>query len=238
YITSKIYPAAGGYPVGVSGKAMLLLSGGIDSPVAAYYVMKRGVEVEAIHFSSPPYTSNSAKEKVLELARIVSGYQGRIKVHVVPFTELQLAIYKNCNESYAITIMRRMMVRIAERIALRNKCLALATGESLGQVASQTLESMGCINDVVKLPILRPVVTFDKLEIIAKSKEIGTYETSILPFEDCCTIFTPKNPVTKPSIKRAEEYEALFDFESLIEECILNTECIVVKPIKEKESYL
>ncbi|MEG0077348.1 tRNA uracil 4-sulfurtransferase ThiI [Anaerorhabdus sp.] len=238
YITSKIYPAAGGYPVGANGKAMLLLSGGIDSPVAAYYVMKRGVEIEAIHFSSPPYTSTSAKEKVLELARLVAGYQGRVKVHVVPFTDLQLAIYKHCNESYAITIMRRMMVRIAERVARTNHCLALATGESLGQVASQTLESMGCINDVVKLPIIRPVVTFDKLEIIAKAKEIGTYETSILPYEDCCTIFTPKNPVTKPLIKRAEEYEALFDFESLIEECILNTECIVVKPIKEKESYL
>lgn len=238
YITSKIIPGAGGYPVGINGKAMLLLSGGIDSPVASYFVMKRGVEVEAIHFSSPPYTSSSAKEKVLELARLCSQYQGKMKVHVVPFTDLQLAIYKNCNESYAITIMRRMMVRIAERIAKRNHCLALATGESLGQVASQTLESMGVINEVIKLPILRPVVTFDKLDIIDVAKRIGTYETSILPYEDCCTIFTPKNPVTKPLSHRAEEYEAKFDFESLINECIENTECIIVKPTKEKESYL
>lgn len=238
YITSKIIPGAGGYPVGINGKAMLLLSGGIDSPVAAYYVMKRGVEVEAIHFSSPPYTSTSAQEKVLELARLVSQYQGKMKVHVVPFTDLQLAIYKNCNESYAITIMRRMMVRIAEKIAKRNRCLALATGESLGQVASQTLESMGVINEVIKLPILRPVVTFDKLDIIEVSKKIGTYETSILPFEDCCTIFTPKNPVTKPLSHRAEEYERKFDFETLINECIENTKCIVVKPIKKKENYL
>lgn len=238
YITSKIIPGAGGYPVGINGKAMLLLSGGIDSPVAAYYVMKRGVEVEAIHFSSPPYTSTSAQEKVLELARLVSQYQGRMKVHVVPFTDLQLAIYKECNESYAITIMRRMMVRIAEKIAKKNRCLALATGESLGQVASQTLESMGVINEVIKMPILRPVVTFDKLDIIDVAKKIGTYETSILPFEDCCTIFTPKNPVTKPLSHRAEEYEAKFDFESLIDECVANTNCIVVKPIKEMENYL
>lgn len=238
YITSRIIPGSGGYPVGVNGKAMLLLSGGIDSPVAAYYVMKRGVAVEAIHFSSPPYTSTSAQEKVVELARLTSLYQGRMKVHIVPFTDLQLAIYKNCNESYAITIMRRMMVRIAERLALKNHCLALATGESLGQVASQTLESIGCINDVIKMPVIRPVITFDKLEIIETAKKIGTYETSILPFEDCCTIFTPKNPVTKPLVKKAEEYEAKFDFESLIEECIQNTEVVIVQPGEEKESYL
>ena len=236
YIMCWTVKGAQGYPVGVGGKALLLLSGGIDSPVAGYLTMKRGVEIEAVHFASPPYTSNAAKQKVLDLASKISGYQGKIKVHVIPFTEAQLAIYENCDESYAITIMRRMMVCIAERIASANKCLALVTGESVGQVASQTLESMQTINDVTKMPILRPVVTYDKIEIIELAKKIGTYETSILPFEDCCTIFDPKNPVTKPKIERAVKLEEKFDFESLLDECEKNEEVIVLKPVKENKN--
>lgn len=240
YIMSKKVIGANGYPVGVAGKSMLLLSGGIDSPVAAYLAMKRGIEIEAIHFASPPYTSSAAQNKVLKLAELVSLYQGNIKVHVVPFTELQLEIYKNCNESYAITIMRRMMVRIAEEVARKRRCLTLVTGESVGQVASQTLDSMSVINEVTKMPILRPVVTYDKLEIIDIAKKIGTYETSILPFEDCCTIFTPKNPVTKPKLDRAIKYENSFDYGELIKKCIEETEVIncTFKTIDKEKSNL
>lgn len=235
YIMPFVVQGAGGYPTGIGGKAMLLLSGGIDSPVAGYLTMKRGIEIEAVHFSSPPYTSDLAKGKVLDLASMISVYQGQIKVHVVPFTDLQLAIYKHCSESYAITIMRRMMVRIADRLAQRRNCMALVTGESVGQVASQTLNSMQTINDVTTMPILRPVVTYDKLEIIDVAKKIGTYETSILPYEDCCTIFTPKNPVTKPTVKRAVEMESHFDFEPLIEECINHIETVVLTVKKQEE---
>ncbi len=235
YIMPFVVQGAGGYPTGIGGKAMLLLSGGIDSPVAGYLTMKRGIEIEAVHFSSPPYTSDLAKGKVLDLASQISVYQGQIKVHVVPFTDLQLAIYKNCSESYAITIMRRMMVRIADRLAQRRNCMALVTGESVGQVASQTLNSMQTINEVTCMPILRPVVTYDKLEIIDVAKKINTYETSILPYEDCCTIFTPKNPVTKPTVKKAIELEAHFDFEPLIEECLNNIETVTMTVKKQEE---
>ncbi len=238
YITSKVIFGVGGYPVGVNGKAMLMLSGGIDSPVAAYFIMKRGVMVEAVHFASPPYTSAAAQEKVLELARLTSNYQGNMKVHIVPFTEIQMEIYKNCPESYAITLMRRMMVRIAERLAIKNKCLAIATGESLGQVASQTLESMSCINNVTKMPMLRPIITFDKIEIIDEAKKIGTYETSILPFEDCCTIFNPKNPVTKPLLDKSEKYESKFNYELLIEKAIDGVETKIVFFEEKEEDYL
>ncbi len=237
YITANKIEGAGGYPTGINGKVMLLLSGGIDSPVAAYYVMKRGIEVEAVHFSSPPYTSKSAQDKVLELAKIVSVYQGSMKVHVVNFTEIQMAIYANCHESYAITIMRRMMVRLAERLAIKNKALALAPGESLGQVASQTLESMMVIEDVCKMPIIRPVVTFDKLDIIDMAVKINTYETSILPFEDCCTIFKPKNPVTKPKLDKAIFYENKFDYETLVNKAMDSEEVFVKFPVEE-ESFL
>lgn len=237
FITSKKIEGAGGYPTGINGKVMLLLSGGIDSPVAAYYIMKRGIEVEAVHFSSPPYTSQSAQDKVLELAKIVSIYQGSMKVHIVNFTELQMEIYAKCHESYAITIMRRMMVRLAERLAIKNKCLAIATGESLGQVASQTLESMSVINEVCKMPIIRPIVTFDKLDIIDKAKEINTFETSILPFEDCCTIFKPKNPVTKPRLDKSINMENLFDYELLLEKALSNVETFYKQP-KEIDSFL
>lgn len=233
YIMVDRIQGAGGYPVGVGGKALVMLSGGIDSPVASYLTMKRGVAIECIHYASPPYTSQRAQEKVLELARLVSRYQGHIRVHIVPFTELQLAIYQNCDESYAITIMRRMMYRIAERLCEKTGALAIVNGESIGQVASQTLESMGTINQVTNTPVIRPVCTMDKLEIIQIAKHIGTYETSILPFEDCCTIFTPKNPVTKPTIHKAERMEARFDFTKLLEECIEKCEHIDVYPTKK-----
>lgn len=230
YIMVDRIKGAGGYPVGVGGKALVMLSGGIDSPVASYLTMKRGVAIECVHYASPPYTSARAQEKVLELARLVSRYQGHIRVHIVPFTDLQLAIYQNCDESYAITIMRRMMYRIAQRLCEKSKALAIVNGESIGQVASQTLESMQTINAVTTMPIIRPVCTMDKLEIIDIAKKIGTYETSILPFEDCCTIFTPKNPVTKPTIHKAEKMESHFDFEALLQDCIEKCTFVDVYP--------
>ncbi|MCI9292575.1 MAG: tRNA 4-thiouridine(8) synthase ThiI [Erysipelotrichaceae bacterium] len=235
YLMTGRIGGAGGYPIGVGGKALVMLSGGIDSPVAAYLTMKRGVAIECIHYASPPYTSDRAKEKVLELARLVSRYQGHVRVHIVPFTELQLAIYQNCDESYAITIMRRMMVRIAQRLSEQIHALAIVNGESIGQVASQTLESMLCINDVTCMPVIRPVCTMDKLEIIQLAKQIGTYETSILPFEDCCTIFTPQNPVTKPSIAKAVKMEQRFDYESLLTSCVDQIEHIDIYPNKEQD---
>lgn len=236
YIMTKRIEGAGGYPVGVGGKAMCLLSGGIDSPVACYLMMKRGVHIECIHYASPPYTSQNAQEKVMELARLVCGYQGEILVHVVPFTNLQLSIYQNADESYAVTLMRRMMMRIAEGLAKKRHAQALATGESIGQVASQTLQSMETINDVTCMPIIRPVVCMDKVEIIDLSKKIGTYETSILPFEDCCTIFDPKNPATKPRIDRCEKYEARWDYEKMVQDCIDHTEDIWIRPDKVEEN--
>lgn len=230
YIMPNKIKGAGGYPVGVGGKAMVMLSGGIDSPVAAYLMMKRGITVECIHYASPPYTSSQARQKVLDLARIVSQYQGHVRVHIVPFTQIQLEIYKNCDESYAITIMRRMMYRLAERLSEVQNCKAIVNGESIGQVASQTLDSMGCINEVTHMPVLRPCVAMDKLEIIDLANHIGTYETSILPYEDCCTIFTPKNPVTKPTLKKCEKMEKRFDFETLLDEAIKQIEVVNVYP--------
>ena len=238
YITSDKIKGAGGYPTGINGKALLMLSGGIDSPVAAYEIMKRGIEVEAVHFASPPYTSEAAKGKVLELAKQVSVYQGQMKVHLLNFTELQLAIYKTAGDPYAVTLMRRMMFRLAEKVAKDNKCLVLATGESIGQVASQTLESMVCINDVVHMPVIRPLVCYDKVEIIDLARKIGTYETSILPYEDCCTIFDPKNPVTKPSIEKAEHFESQFDWEKMLDDCLKMKETVIVKEEKEQEDFL
>lgn len=237
YIMTDVIKGAGGFPVGVGGKALLMLSGGIDSPVAGFLTMKRGVQLECIHYASPPYTSEQAQNKVLELARKMSGYQGKILVHIVPFTDLQLAIYNNVDESYAITIMRRMMYRIAQRIAQDRKCLAIVSGESVGQVASQTLESMATINAVTSFPVLRPVVTYDKFEIISLARQIDTYELSIQPFEDCCTIFTPRNPVTKPTIRKAEKQEQ-FAYEELLEQCIQNTTSMWVLPFKEENSDL
>jgi len=238
YLMSEKIPGAGGYPTGINGKVLLMLSGGIDSPVAAYELMKRGLDVEAVHFASPPYTSENAKQKVLDLASMMSEYnQGRMRVHIVDFTELQLAIYKAAGDPYAITLMRRMMVRLAERIAKENRCLAIGTGESLGQVASQTLESIACINDVISIPVLRPLICMDKVEIIRLARRIGTYETSILPYEDCCTIFDPKNPVTKPVIAKAEQFESRFAYGDMIEKALAETNVITVHP-PVQESFL
>lgn len=226
FIYTNEVKGIGGYPVGIQGKGLLMLSGGIDSPVAGYLALKRGVNVECLYFESPPHTSLEAKNKVIKLASIINGYSGNIKVHVVPFTKIQEAIYKNVNDTYIITIMRRMMYRIAERYSKKNKFKVIINGESIGQVASQTLTSMSVINAVTNMPIIRPVACMDKLEIIELSEKIDTYKTSILPFEDCCTIFLPKHPVINPDLNKCIEYEKNFDFESLIDEAIDNIEVI------------
>ena len=229
YIMDNMIPGAGGYPVGIGGKTLLMLSGGIDSPVAGYLTMKRGVDIECIHYASPPYTNEMAREKVLDLVNVLKDYtHGSIKVHIVPFTDLQLSVYDHCDESYAMTVMRRMMYRIAEGVAKKNDCLAIVTGESIGQVASQTLESMNTINQVITTPVIRPVACMDKLEIIKIAEKIGTYDISIRPFEDCCTIFTPHNPATKPKAYKAEGYEAEWDFASEVQKCIDHTETIII----------
>ncbi|TCS94711.1 tRNA uracil 4-sulfurtransferase ThiI [Hazenella coriacea] len=238
YIYGKDYAGPGGLPVGVSGRVMLLLSGGIDSPVAGYLALKRGVELHAVHFHSYPFTSERAKQKVIDLAQILTRYGGSIRLHVVPFTEIQTEINKHCYESYSITIMRRMMLRIAQELAKENKALALVTGESLGQVASQTLESMNAINEVVQIPVLRPLVGMDKHEIVDISKKIGTYETSILPYEDCCTVFLPKAPKTKPDKDVAARQEARFDVEKLVQEAVLGTEVIDLSPERDLDHEL
>ena len=229
YIYKSLLPCAGGLPLGSAGKALLLLSGGIDSPVAGYLMSKRGLRLEAVHFHSYPYTSVQAKEKVIELANLISKYCGEIKLHVVSFTEIQEQIHKNCDEEYMITIMRRIMMRIAERICHENDLGAIVTGESLGQVASQTMQSMTVTNSVVSLPVFRPVIAYDKEEIMSVAKKIGTYETSILPYEDCCTVFLPKNPVIRPTIRRAEYLEKNLDIENLINEALANEEIIEIK---------
>lgn len=223
-----------GYPLGVQGKGMLMLSGGIDSPVAGYLAMKRGVRIEAIYFESPPHTSEAAKEKVKELTRILSNYAGYIKLHVINFTEIQEAIYKNIPKEYLITIMRRMMYRITERIAHKNNAKIIVNGESIGQVASQTLTSMSVINAVVQMPVIRPVACLDKLEIIDIAKKIETYETSILPYEDCCTIFVPEHPVINPELAKCIEYETYVDFAPLLDEAIKNDEVLTIRPNEKK----
>ena len=238
YIYFERIKGIGGYPVGTLGKGLLMLSGGIDSPVAGYMAMKRGIKLECIYFESPPHTSEAAKNKVLELAKILSTYNNGIKVHVINFTNIQEAIYKNIPHEYLITIMRRMMYRISERIARYHKDLAIINGESVGQVASQTLTSMNVINEVVKIPVIRPVACFDKLEIIDISKKIGAYETSILPYEDCCTIFVPEHPVINPERSKCEEYEKLIDYETLITEAIKNREVIKVDNKNKYEDLL
>ena len=226
YIYTDELKGIGGYPVGVQGKGILMLSGGIDSPVAGYLAMKRGINIEGLYFESPPHTSEEAKNKVIELSKVLNEYSGKMKLHIVPFTKIQEEIYKKCPSNYMITIMRRMMYRIAERYAEKIKAKIIINGESIGQVASQTLDSIACINKVVTIPVIRPVATFDKLEIIDIAKQIKTYDISILPYEDCCTVFVPKHPVIKPEISKAEEYEKLFDFESLIDECIKNIKTV------------
>lgn len=238
YIYTNKILGAGGYPLGVGGKAMMMMSGGIDSPVAAYLLMKRGVMCEFIHFASPPYTSESVLDKIQDLAKKLNRYQEKIVIHVVPFTKLQVAIYEHADESYAITIMRRMMYRLAERLAKQRKCYAVANGESVGQVASQTLASMLVINEVTSYPIIRPVSIMDKTEIIKIARKIDTYDISIRPYEDCCTIFEPKNPKTAPKLDVSKEIENSFDFETLIQECLDNIEVIIVNSSSSEEKYL
>lgn len=220
YIYIKEIKGLGGYPVGIQGKGLLMLSGGIDSPVAGFLTLKRGVSIECLYFESPPHTSEEAKNKVLSLTKILNEYSGHIKMHIVPFTKMQEAIYKNCPDIYMITIMRRMMYRISEKYAEKIGAKILVNGESIGQVASQTLNSMVCINSVTNMPVIRPVACFDKLEIIDIAKKIGTYETSILPYEDCCTIFVPKHPVINPILSKCIEYEKNFDYESILEDTV------------------
>ena len=233
FIYTNEIQGIGGYPVGIQGKGLLMLSGGIDSPVAGYLSLKRGVDLECLYFESPPHTSVEAKNKVIKLASIIDEYSGNIKVNIVPFTKLQETIYKNVPDNYVITIMRRMMYRIAEKVAKKNKCKILINGESIGQVASQTLSSMIVINNVTNMPVIRPVACMDKIEIIEIAKKIKTYETSILPYEDCCTIFLPKHPVINPDLDKCIKYENLFDYEELINECVENIE--VINNLKQKE---
>ena len=233
YLYFEKVEGIGGYPVGTLGKGILMLSGGIDSPIAGYLAMKRGIRIEGVYFDSPPHTSIDAKNKVLELASILSSYSGYVKLHVIHFTEIQEAIYRYCPKEYMITIMRRMMYRIAEKLAHKNNCKAIINGESVGQVASQTLTSMAAINEVIKMPVLRPVCCYDKIEIIDLAKKIGTYDVSIRPFQDCCTIFVPEHPVINPEIEKAREYEQAFDFETLINEAVKNDEVIKL-PLENK----
>ena len=224
YIFVRTYPGIGGYPLGIAGKTMHMLSGGIDSPVAAYLMMKRGVTVECIHFASPPYTQEAVIYKLEDILGKLNRYQQKIRLNIVPFTKIQEAIYDNVPESYCITLMRRMMFRLAHILSLKRNCPVISSGESVGQVASQTLQSMHVINEVTNVPVIRPCATMDKLEIIRLSKKIDTYEISIRPYEDCCTIFTPKAPKTAPHLDEVKEFEKKFDWEPLLEEAIKNIE--------------
>jgi thiamine biosynthesis protein ThiI len=228
YIYDQTIEGAGGLPVGTGGKTLLMLSGGIDSPVAGMEVMRRGVTIEAIHFHSPPFTSEKAKDKVIELTRILSQHVGPIKLHIVPFTELQKQINKVVHERYTMTSTRRMMMQVADKLVHKIGAHAIVNGENLGQVASQTLKSMYAINHVTSTPVLRPLLTLDKEEIVKKAKNIGTFDVSIQPYEDCCTIFTPKNPVTEPDFEKVVKYERVFDFEEMIDNAVANIETLTI----------
>ena len=238
YIFTKTVLGAGGYPLGVGGKTMHMLSGGIDSPVAAYLMMKRGVMIECIHFASPPYTQMGVIYKLEDLLKVLNRYQTRIRLHIVPFTKIQEAIYDNAPESYCITLMRRMMFRLADGLAKRRKCPVISSGESIGQVASQTLQSMHVINAVTNTPVIRPLATADKLEIIKISKKIGTYDISIRPYEDCCTIFTPKAPKTMPHQDEVEAFEKKFDYETMIKDALANIEVKIISPEDKQDDLL
>ena len=229
YVHGPAEPGAGGLPTGVGGRAMCLLSGGIDSPVAAYMIAKRGVEVECVHFFSYPYTSQLAKDKVMELARLVTRYCGRMTVNIVSFTQIQEAIRDNCPEEFFTLIMRRFMMEISQRIALQDGCGALITGENLGQVASQTMQAMQVTGAVVDIPVFMPLIGMDKEEIVTIARKIGTMATSVLPYEDCCTVFTPKHPKTKPTIGQLINAEKRLDREALIQEALNSVEKITVK---------
>ncbi|NLY44226.1 MAG: tRNA 4-thiouridine(8) synthase ThiI [Clostridiaceae bacterium] len=230
YIYTEKVPGAGGMPVGTNGKATLLLSGGIDSPVAGWMIAKRGVEIEAVHFFSYPYTSERAKDKVIELAKVLSGYCGKIILHIVPFTDIQLEIHEKCPDEQLTLIMRRMMMKIAEKIAIKSGSNALITGESLGQVASQTIQSLAVTNAAVELPVFRPLIGMDKDEIITIARKIETFDISILPYEDCCTIFVPKHPKTKPKLSRLLESESHMNVEEMINKAVEETEVIEIVP--------
>ena len=224
YMMAQVIPGAGGMPVGSNGKSLLMLSGGIDSPVAGYLMMKRGVRLEAIHFYSPPYTSQNSLQKVKDLANELTKFGAKIRLHIIPFTELQVLIKERVPENMTMTTTRRMMLRIADKVREEIGALAIVTGESLGQVASQTLESLTAINDVTSTPILRPLIASDKLDIIEIAERIGTYETSIQPYEDCCTIFTPASPKTKPKLEKVMHYESFTEFDEYIERAVKNRE--------------
>ena len=230
YVHAPSVPGAGGLPVGTGGRAVSLLSGGLDSPVSSWMIARRGVELEMVHFVSPPYTSQQAQDKVIRLAQDLTPYCGRMLIHVIPFTKIQEEIRKNCPEEYFTLIMRRFMMRISEAVAKKAGAHALVTGESLGQVASQTMMALGVTEDVTTMPVLRPLIGTDKVEIIRIAREIGTYETSILPYEDCCTVFTPRHPAIRPDVETVREAESVLDIDALVAEALENQTWIRVKP--------
>lgn len=235
YMMAEVIPGAGGLPVGAGGKALLMLSGGIDSPVAGYHMLKRGVRLELIHFFSPPFTNDRAKEKVFDLAEKLSQFGSSVKLHVIPFTKLQQEVHKQVPDNITMTSTRRMMMKVADQVLEDTNCKAIITGESLGQVASQTLESLHAINAVTNTPVLRPLIALDKLDIIEMAQQIDTYDISIRPFEDCCTIFTPANPKTKPKLEKVEYYEDFLSFDALIEEAVNEREIIKFPRPKKRE---
>lgn len=229
YVYIEKIPTLAGMPVGTNGKGLLLVSGGIDSPVAGFMLARRGVEIDALHFFSPPYTGAKAREKVIELCKILSEYSGKINLYIANFTEPQLAIRDNCPTDQMVLLMRRIMMRVAERVAKEKECDALITGENIGQVASQTMKSIVATNDVCSIPVFRPLIGMDKNDIISIAKKIGTFETSILPYEDCCTIFVPKHPETQPKIEKLEKSETHLDIEKIVDEVVNSIELIVIK---------
>ena len=235
YMSSQVINGAGGLPIGASGKALLMLSGGLDSPVAGYHMLKRGVRLELIHFFSPPFTNERAKEKVLDLADKLSHFGSSVNLHIIPFTKLQQEVHKQVPDNITMTSTRRMMMRVADKVLEATDCRAIITGESLGQVASQTLESLYAINAVTNTPVLRPLIAVDKLEIIETAQQIGTHDISIRPFEDCCTIFTPANPKIKPKLEKVEYYEEFVSFDELIQEAVDNREIIKFPRPKKNE---
>ena len=237
YVYLNEYKGIGGYPVGTLGRGLLMLSGGIDSPVAGYLALKRGIKLDLVYFEAIPHTSLEARNKVIELSKKLSIYGGEMRLIIVPFTKLQETIYQNVDGNYSITIMRRMMYRIMEKLALRFKGLVIINGESIGQVASQTLTSMNVINNVTNIPVIRPVACFDKLEIIELSKKIDTYDISILPYEDCCTVFVPRHPVINPVLSECIKMESKFDYEALIDEIMQNLNIIKINEDMDKDKY-
>ena len=235
YIYTNGYKGCGGYPNGVQKKGMLMLSGGIDSPVAGYLAMKRGIKIDAVYFEAIPHTSIDAREKVIKLTKILSKYTDFINLHIVNFTPIQEEIYKKANPNYCITIMRRMMYRIMEKLSIKNNGLVIVNGESIGQVASQTLTSMSVINNVTNMPVIRPVACLDKLEIIEKAKKIGTYETSILPFEDCCTVFVPKHPIINPKLDECLKIEEKINYEEMIDDAVNSIKTLKINDLDDDE---